>query len=350
LADDLRTVSTVMKPSVSVVITTYNQAEYIAETVLSALNQTYPHREVVVVDDGSTDQTGARLAQFRDRVTIVRQENQGIAASRNTGVRTATGELIAFLDGDDLWEPNKLAAQVAAYQAHPRSGLIAVDACMFSGTEVLRKSTLPWGTTLPASAGAISSGRFYEDLLKDTLIYTTSQVMIPARVLEAVGPSDGRFKLASDYDLYLRIASQYDITFLRQVLTRWRYLATSASGPSDFRRFRYLAEDVAVLKQHRSIATRAARPLVRQIMHKKTFAASYDAYRHGRDHDNGWCREYLMSLWSKNRSNVWPLSFYAALSSPDAFRRAGSAILKTVRAARRTRTAISMKLTDRRPQ
>jgi glycosyltransferase involved in cell wall biosynthesis len=329
-----------MKPSVSVVITTYNQAEYIAETVRSALSQTYPHREIIVVDDGSTDETGARLAPFRDRVALVRQENQGIAASRNTGVRSATGELIAFLDGDDLWEPNKLAVQVAAYQAHPRSGLIAVDACMFSGTEVLRKSTLPWSTTLSACEGAVSTGRFYDDLLRAPFILTTSQVMIPARVLDAVGPSDGRFKFASDYDLYLRIASQDNITFVRQVLTRWRYLATSASGPSDFRRFRYLAEDVAVLKKHLGIATRTCRPLVRQIMRQKTFAASLDAYYHGRDHDDSWSREYLMNLWCKDRSNVWPLICYAALSSPHVFRKAGSAMFRTVLAARRARPCV----------
>jgi hypothetical protein len=164
--------------------------------------------------------------------------------------------------------------------------------------------------------------------------------MIPARVLEAVGPSDGRFKFSSDYDLYLRIASQYDITFVRQVLTRWRYLATSASGPSDFRLFRYLAENVAVLKKQLSIATRTCRPLVRQIMQEKTFAASQDAYYHGRDHDDGWCREYLMNLWFTNRSNVWPLIFYTALSSPHALRRAGSAMYRTVLAARRARPCV----------
>ena len=319
-----------MKPSVSVVITTYNQAQYIAETVLSALNQTYRAREVIVVDDGSTDDTGVRLAPFHDRVVLVRQENQGVAGSRNTGVRCAKGELIAFLDGDDLWEANKLAVQVAAYQAYPRSGLIAVDACMFSGTEVLRKSSLPWGTTLSAEEGGVSTGRLYDDLLRRPLIATTSQVMIPARVLQAVGPSDERFKFGNDYDLYLRIASQYDMTFVRQVLTRWRYLPTSASGPSDFRTFRYSAEDVAVLKKHLSIATRAYGPVIRQIMQQKTFAASQDAYYYGCERDGGWCRKYLLNLWRQNRSNVWPLIFYTALSSPRAFRRAGSAMFRTV--------------------
>lgn len=324
-----------MKPSVSVVITTYNQAPYIVETVLSALSQTYTQREVIVVDDGSTDETAARLAPFRDRVVLVRQENQGVAASRNTGVRHAKGELIAFLDGDDLWDPDKLAVQVAAYEARPDTGLVAVDACTFGEEEVLRNSTLPWRTTLSSFEGPVSTGRVYDDLLQRPFIATTSQVMIPARVLEAVGPSDGRFKFASDYDLYLRIASRYEMTFVRQVLTRWRYLPTSVSGPSQFRRFRYLAEDVAVLKKHLSMTTRTCRPLVRQIMQKKAFFASREAYYYGCAHDDSWCREYLMNLWFKDRSNLWPLIFYTALSSPHAFRRAGSMMFRTVMAARR---------------
>jgi glycosyltransferase involved in cell wall biosynthesis len=319
-----------MKPLVSIVITTFNQAQYIAETVLSALNQTYPNLELIVVDDGSTDDTGARLEPFRDRVNLVRQHNQGVAASRNTGVCAAKGELIAFLDGDDLWERDKVAVQAAAYQAHPRSGLIAVDACIFSGAEVLRRSTLPWGSTLSRVEGAPSTGRFYEQLLQCQLISTTSQVMIPARVLHAVGPSDGQFKYSSDYDLYLRIASQYDLTFVPQVLTLWRYLSTSASGPADFRRFRYLAEDVDVLRKHLGITDPTFRHLIRQIMNKKTFVASQAAYYHGCDHDDGWCREYLMNLWLKNRSNLWPLIFYIGLASPHPFRRAGAAMFRTV--------------------
>jgi glycosyltransferase involved in cell wall biosynthesis len=326
-----------VKPFVSVVITTYNQAQYVTETVLSALNQTYRQREIILVDDGSTDDTSARLAPFRDSVTLVRQDNQGVAASRNTGVRAAKGELIAFLDGDDLWEPDKLTVQVAAYQAHPGSGLIAVDACMFSHTEVLKHSSLPWGADLGGGDGAVSTGRFYDDLLKGQLISTTSQVMIPARVLAAVGPSDGRFKFGSDYDLYLRIASQYDLTFVRQVLTRWRYLATSASGPSDFRRFRYLAEDVAILKHHLSLATPSYRPLIRQILQAKTFAAAQEAYHYGCGYSAGWCREYLMNLWRKNRSNVWPLIFYTAVSSPHIFQRVGSVMFRTVLAGNRDR-------------
>ncbi len=101
-----------VNPSVSVVVTTYNQARYIAETIESVLAQTHAPREIIVVDDGSTDETPSITARFGDRITCIRQKNQGIAGSRNAGIRRASGELIAFLDGDDLWEPGKLAAQV----------------------------------------------------------------------------------------------------------------------------------------------------------------------------------------------------------------------------------------------
>jgi glycosyltransferase involved in cell wall biosynthesis len=96
---------------VSVVIPAYNVSRFIGAAVASVLNQTYKDVEIVVVDDRSTDGTLAELEKFRDRVKIVRHEtNQGAAAARNTGVEASRGEIVAFLDGDDLWAPGKLEA------------------------------------------------------------------------------------------------------------------------------------------------------------------------------------------------------------------------------------------------
>ena len=120
-----------MHPRVSVVITTYNQAPYIRQAVDSALGQTFRSRDILVVDDGSTDDTQAALAPYRDRINYIRQGNRGVAGSRNTGVRHARGELLAFLDGDDLWDPAKLEIQVAAADSAPLSGLIAVNGVEF---------------------------------------------------------------------------------------------------------------------------------------------------------------------------------------------------------------------------
>ena len=125
-----------MTPFVTVVIATYNQAWCIHDTIESVLAQTYRHFEIVVVDDGSTDETAERVRSFGTIVTYLRHDKNhgrhtGGWAARNTGIATAQGDFIAFLDGDDLWEPEKLEAQVQAAGAHPDSGLIAVDGILF---------------------------------------------------------------------------------------------------------------------------------------------------------------------------------------------------------------------------
>jgi glycosyltransferase involved in cell wall biosynthesis len=105
---------------VSVVIPAYNVSRFIGAAVTSVLNQTYKDVEIVVVDDRSTDGTLAELEKFRDRVKIVRHEtNQGAAAARNTGVEASRGEIVAFLDGDDLWAPGKLEAFAECFSRHP---------------------------------------------------------------------------------------------------------------------------------------------------------------------------------------------------------------------------------------
>ena len=318
-----------MDPLVSIVVTTYNQAQYIEETIASALGQTYQNREVIVVDDGSTDDTAARLARFRDRIVYIHQSNRGVAGSRNSGVRSAKGELLAFLDGDDLWEPDKLAVQVAAYQAYPHAGLIAVDACIFSAIEVLRESTLPWSTgVLRAGDGGLATVRCYRELIQGNFIATTSQVMIPALVLQSVGLSDERLKIASDYDLYLRIASAYEMTFVKAVLTRWRYVSTSASGPLALRGMHWFHDVAAVLEKHLGMATAEWRPLIRVTLRRHAFVAARAAYYYGCDHDSAWARGYLARLWARKPSNLWPLVFCVGLSSPSAFRKVAAVVFR----------------------
>src|SRR5438445_8234695 len=169
-------------PSVSVVITTYNQASYIGPALDSVFAQSRPPDEVIVVDDGSTDETPERIAPYRDRLVYVRQANQGIAASRNTAIRCARGELLAFLDGDDIWEPEKLACQVAAAVAHPQAGLIAVNGVQFSTTGLIKESLFPPPiASLFRDGGECVSVDSYQTFLRANVVGTTSQVMIPAR-------------------------------------------------------------------------------------------------------------------------------------------------------------------------
>src|SRR6266540_6368104 len=111
-------------PLVTAIVTFFNQAEFVDTALSSVLAQTYPALEVIVVDDGSTDGTAARCAAWGDRIVYVRQANAGAAAARNSGLRLARGELIAHLDGDDLWEPEKLRVQVDAARRFPDAALI----------------------------------------------------------------------------------------------------------------------------------------------------------------------------------------------------------------------------------
>jgi glycosyltransferase involved in cell wall biosynthesis len=306
-----------MNPLVSIVITTFNQEAFIADTIRSALAQTYHPREIIVVDDGSTDATPVRVAALGAHVKYVRQRNQGVAQSRNTGVRHASGELIAFLDGDDLWEPEKLAVQVDLHRQYPHAGVLVVDSCMFDTSEVLAASTLPWGRGfLDAPEGEFFCGRSYSALLPNNFIMTTSQVMIPAKVLGAIGASDPFFKIASDYDLYLRIASRYDIAFVRRTLTRWRYLPTSASGPSALRPFRCGLDEIRVVSKQVASTRGAARRNVVEVVQKKSALAAWEAYHYGWTHDRAFALRFLLELWHGNRRSIWPLVYWMALACP----------------------------------
>lgn len=109
---------------VSVVVPTYNRADYVGQTVESVLSQTHPNVECIVVDDGSSDDTEGALAPYRDRIVFHRQENRGLAGARNTGIRLARGAWVGFLDSDDLWEPRLIEAALEVLRAHPDAGAI----------------------------------------------------------------------------------------------------------------------------------------------------------------------------------------------------------------------------------
>jgi glycosyltransferase involved in cell wall biosynthesis len=141
-----------MSPRVSVVITTFNQAAYIGDTIRSALQQSFTDLEIVVVDDGSVDDTPEVVAQFGRDVRYIRQENRGVAGARNRAVEATRGELVAFLDSDDLWEPGKLARQVECHDRFPGAALIAGDVLQFDGTGTLWER--PFSQTIFASNDA----------------------------------------------------------------------------------------------------------------------------------------------------------------------------------------------------
>ena len=136
-------------PRVSVIIPAYNSGPLVEEAIGSALAQTRPPAEVVVIDDGSTDDTAERLARFGPPVRVIRQANGGVSAARNRGLAAATGAFVAFLDADDVWHPDKLRRQLEAFAKRPELGLLGTLTVPWPGTfpaepEVRRESDLLW--------------------------------------------------------------------------------------------------------------------------------------------------------------------------------------------------------------
>jgi len=203
-------------PIVSVVVPAYNRAHTVGRAILSVLNQTYQNLELIVVDDGSVDETGRAIKQFTDpRLRYLRHEkNCGGAAARNTGIRAARGTYVAFLDSDDEWLPEKLAREMAAFQAaSPAVGLVYCGKALHDeGTGRVVKVRMP---TL--------QGDVYKKLLAWDFIGSSSRVTVRKETLDSVGGFDEHLKTCHDWDLYLRVARVSRIAFVPDILVK-RYL------------------------------------------------------------------------------------------------------------------------------
>jgi len=195
-----------MSEKVSIVIPTYNRETYIAKALDSVMQQTYTQFEVVVIDDGSTDNTADLVKGYGEKVRYFYQDNQGIAGARNAGIRKCTGELIAFLDSDDYWIPEKLRRQISLFHEHPEYGMVASCCASIRLDGSYREKNRP-GT----------SGWVLEDLFKKNFIRTSS-ALITRRCLDKVGLFDESLKECEEYDLWLRIAAAYPVGFINESL------------------------------------------------------------------------------------------------------------------------------------
>lgn len=206
-------------PLVTVVVVNYNYGRYLRECVESVLAQTYGNIEVIVVDDGSTDDSLRVLRAYADRILIVHQENKGVSAARNAGAVKGRGQWIAFLDSDDAWQPDKLQQQSRCFR-DDAAGMV------FCGVEYIDDSGAYLGNTSPAISG---------DILPQLVTFVPltiaggSTAVVRADCYRELGGFDEKLSTAADLDMWIRIAAKYEIRAVTAALVKCRRHSSSMS-------------------------------------------------------------------------------------------------------------------------
>ncbi len=212
-------------PRVCVIIPTYNNPAMLLQALESVVAQDYRDYELVIVDDGSGPQTRAALEPYMNRIRYIRQENAGPSAARNRGIRESSSELVAFLDSDDLWLPEKLTVQVEFMDAHPEFGLTYHALEYFTEEGVVN---------LPAGDKPV--GDVLARLFKRIFLVPTA-VMCRRECFEKAGFFPEDMRLAEDYDFLLRMAVHYQFGCIEQVLGRYRFHESNKSKESPIGQF-----------------------------------------------------------------------------------------------------------------
>ena len=215
-------------PKVSVIIPTYNSSRTIRETLNSVFRQTYSDFEILLINDGSTDNLMEVLKCFQDsRLQILNYENGGLSVARNRGIDRASGEYLIFLDADDLWSPDKLESHVNALdnaqKTNPKAGVV------YSWSYLLDDET----NTYCSSHSLRSEGNVLPKILEINLVANGSNPMITREAIDSVGYFDSDFQGASDWEYWIRLAQQWDYILIPKRQVFYRQSCTSMSSNVD---------------------------------------------------------------------------------------------------------------------
>lgn len=214
-----------MIPSVSIIIPTYNRAHLIGAALASVLAQTFSDFEIIVVDDGSTDDTGTAVCELSDsRIIYIKQENMGRSHARNSALRLAKGRYIAFLDSDDLYLPTKIGSQVTYLDSHPDIGMIYTSAYCIDYS----------GNALDEKYIASVSGEIYKSIaFFRPVTITLPTVMVRREVFSAVGGFDEKMHRFEDTDMWRRISKVVRIDALPEFTCELRTHIDNSLGEQD---------------------------------------------------------------------------------------------------------------------
>jgi len=274
---------------VSAVIPCYNYGRFLGEAIESVLAQTRPAHEVIVVDDGSTDDTPEVVRRFGGRTRYVRTPNRGVCAARNTGIALAEGGLVAMLDADDRWLPQKLERQVLIIAGNPKIGLLHAGSRVFDGET---------GETL---CKPMPSPRMDIHALMNRCAVSLPSTVVPRRVFNDVGGFNEALSYAADWEMWLRIATKYEVVGCQETLVEYREHQASMSHGNALGHFRGC---MTVLTKAGRIhgdcqlcadAIRSARRRLSWEHYTKMSAQARDSFRRGRFFEG--CQRRLTSIW-----------------------------------------------------
>jgi len=258
-----------MKPTVSVIIPTYNRWPMVGAAVDSVLAQSFREFELIVVDDGSTDDTASELEKLGSLVRYVHQERRGVSAARNLGASQSHGRLIAFLDSDDLWQKDKLKIQVHFMQRSPEVQICQTDEIW------LRRGV----RVNPRMKHRKPSGDIFEESLGLCLV-SPSAVMLTRELFDRSGGFDESLPVCEDYDLWLRIARYYPVPLIEQRLVIKRGGHSDQLSHSMWGMDRYRV--MALQKLLRSGMAGSRRAMVCRVMQHKIAVLARGAYKRGK--------------------------------------------------------------------
>jgi glycosyltransferase involved in cell wall biosynthesis len=229
-----------MQELVSIIVPTYNRGHLIGETIQSVINQSYTNWELIIVDDGSTDDTKKRVEEFKnDRLRYYFIEHCGIIGeARNRGMNYASGDYIAFLDSDDLWQPDKLDYQLSLLNQYPQSSFV------FGHGEQFGKGATP----TPELEKFFIGNVFRPFLLEERFIFYVPTLLFKKQTLNKIVSIDENLCFAGDIDFFLRMAFFFDGIFSHEVVVKIRKQELSHSQSNELRAY---DEYLLMLEKHR---------------------------------------------------------------------------------------------------
>lgn len=210
-----------LPPTISVIIPVHNSASTILETIDSVRQQTYSDFEIIVINDGSTDQTLEILETIKDpRLKVFSYENGGVSVARNRGIAQSIGAFLSFIDADDLWSSDKLELQLATLQSHPEAAVV------YSWTRFINEIN----ATSQDGVSIYFTGNILKPLLLKNFIASGSNILVKREAVERIGGFDSEMSPAEDWDFYLRLAAIYSFVVVPKIQIFYRQTRGTASS------------------------------------------------------------------------------------------------------------------------